>query len=219
MKKILLRILKYGLIILLLVVLVFSYLLIFHTYKEKTFTKNTKNKVIDLSNPDIDGDGIKNAADIIANARSLKGVFYEYLQGKYDNIGRKIGFLVCFDIPKIAYEKAGIDFEILLREDYKRHKEYYNSEKGNNTPSTSFFYRRTRNLYSYCKANNKLILNCNSPRPCDLIFYGQVHIAIVTEVHNNGTYNEIENAPWTIFTVEHKNKKWTPIDVGRILEN
>ena len=170
MKKILSRILKYSLIVLLIIIVLFSCLLIFHTYKEKTVSKNTKSIVIDFSNPDIDGDGVKNADDIIANARSLKGVFYEYLQGKYDNIGRDLGFLVCFDIPKIAYEKAGIDFETLLREDYKIHKDYYGFENGNNTPSTSFFFRRTRNLYSYCKANNKLILNCKTPKPCDILW-------------------------------------------------
>lgn len=194
------------------------YLLIFHTYKEDeqlSFQLTSKN--IDFSNQDIDGDGINNIEDIIGNAREMKGVMYEYLQGKHDNIGRKLGFLVCIDIPSIAYKKAGIDFEYLLKEDYKKNSNYYSYENGINTPSTSFFFRRTRNLYSYCKANNKLILKCKKPKPGDLIFYGQVHISMVSQVNEDGTYNEIENAPWTVFTIEHKNKDWIPIDVGRIL--
>jgi hypothetical protein len=105
----------------------------------------------------------------------------------------------------------------LLIEDFKIHSDYYRTDDGNNTPATPFFFRRTRNLYSYCRANNKLIISCTAPQPADLIFYGQNHIALVAEVHNDGTYNEIENAPWTYFTVEHKNKKWVPIYVGRIL--
>lgn len=189
----------------------------FHTYKEKSESNGELRGNIDFSNNDIDGDGVTNINDIVLNARELKGVMYEYLQGKHDNFGRKLGFLVCIDIPNISYRKAGIDFEQILRQDYKTHSDFYSYENGINTPSTSFFFRRTRNLYSYCEANNKLIKKCKSPKAGDLIFHGKVHISMVSEVHENGTYNEIENAPWTIFTVEHKNKEWIPIDVGRII--
>jgi hypothetical protein len=73
-------------------------------------------------------------------------------------------------------------------------------------------------LYSFCQANGFLIQQCKTPKPGDLLFYGKYHIAMVSEVHGNKTYHEIENAPWTAFAVEHKNKTWQPRDVGRIFQ-
>ncbi len=43
-------------------------------------------------------------------------------------------------------------------------------------------------------------------------------MSFVSEVHKNGTYDEIEASPLTFFTLEHKNKKWVAKDVGRILK-
>lgn len=218
MKSLIKKILIYASILLMLIILSFVYLLLFHTYKEENITPDkNKYQFVDLSNPDINGNGINNIDEIVINARKLKGVFYDYFQGKYNNIGKNLGFLVCVDIPRISYQQAGIYFEPMLREDFKIHPEYYNTEDGINTPSSEFFSRRVRNLYSYCEANNKLIKNCKTPMPGDFVFYGKNHIALVVEVHNDGTYNEIENAPWTIWTVEHVNKIWNNNDVGRLI--
>ena len=126
---------------------------------------------------------------------------------------------MCFDVPRIAFKNSGICFEPLLKEDYKKHPSFYDTENGNNTPATPFFFRRVRNLYSFCRANEMLITGCETPKPCDVVFYGRYHISLVSEVHNDGTFNEIEAAPWTVFTVEHKNKKWKPMDVGRLFKN
>jgi len=218
MKKYLIKTIKILATIILFVVLLIAYILVFHTYHDFSESSITMSANIDFSKNDIDGDGVTNIEDIVYNARDMKGVMYEYLQGDYNNIGKKLGFLVCIDIPNIAYKKAGIDFENLLRKDYKVNKNFYSYENGINTPVTSFFFRRTRNLYSYCKANNKLIRKYKFPKAGDLIFNkAKTHISMVTEVHDDGTYNEIENAPWTVFTVEHKNKVWIPKDIGRIL--
>ena len=224
-------ILKSFLGIIILLIIIIFYLLIFYTYRYEDTGKldydndkiiNVKDKDVDgdgldnLSDPDADNDGIPNIEDIVNNARKLKWTIYDYFQGKHDNIGGKMGLIVCIDVPKIAYEKAGIYFEQLLREDYKKHRVYYNQEIGND-PSSKFFFRRVRNLYDYCKANNKLIKNCMTPQKGDLIFYGRWHIALVGEVYKDGTYDKIESSPFTFFTLEHKNKKWIAMDVGRIL--
>jgi uncharacterized protein YijF (DUF1287 family) len=158
-----------------------------------------------------------NVNDVILNARKLKGVFYDQLQGSFNNLGGKLGFLVCCDIPNIAYAQAGMSFEKLLKDDFKSHPEHYRTRNGTNTPSTIFFYRRVENFYAYCKYSNKLIINCESPKVGDLIFYGQSHVTIVSEVHSDGTINEIETNRRTIFVVEHFNKKWTNQSVGRVL--
>lgn len=208
----------------------FGYLLIFHSYNEEDYYVNGQlvaNSIYlnDIDNDgieniydiDADGDGIENVEDIIANARMLEGTFYEYLKGKYDNLGYKLGFIVCYDVPRIAYGRAGISLDNLINGDYKINYAKYNPENGVNLPNTQYFFRRTRNLYTYCENNGKLIENCQSPKPCDLIFYGKYHIAMVTTVNDDGTYNEIETAPWTMFVIEFKNKVWKPKTVGRIL--
>ena len=65
--------------------------------------------------------------------------------------------------------------------------------------------------------NHRLITRCTAPHPADLVFYGRVHVAMVTEVHTDGTYDEIEAAPQTLFVAEHRKKRWLPHDVGRFL--
>ncbi|MGE5480713.1 MAG: DUF1287 domain-containing protein [Chloroflexota bacterium] len=213
------------------VIIAITYIYLFHTYKEDE-PDNDKDKdgivnsidpdtdgdgIPNFRDPDADGDGVPNAQDIAENARKLKGTFYEYFKGLYENIGGKAGFLVCYDVPRIAYRKAGLSLDVLLREDYAKNKDNYNPEKGINLPNTDYFFRRTRNLYAYCEGNGKLIKNCLKPRPGDVLFYGRYHITLVIEVNPDGTINEVESAPETIFITEHKNKKWRPMDVGRLL--
>lgn len=193
-------------VLLIIFILFFAYILIFCTYKGAplgTLSYHEKNNV--------------KVNDVISNARKLKGIYYDQFQGGFNNIGGKMGFLVCCDVPNIAYAKAGMPLENLLDKDYKSHPEHYNSKNGQNTPSTIFFFRRVENYYAYCKYNNKLIINCKNPKPGDLIFYGQGHVSIISEVHSDGTINEIETNRKTIFVVEHKNKKWKSGTVGRLL--
>lgn len=189
------------------IILLITYIVLFGTYKGDlvgTLNYPLKDKV--------------NVNEVISNARNLKGVFYDQFQGGFNNIGGRLGFLVCCDVPNIAYAKAGLSFEKLLKEDYKLHPEHYNSKNWTNTPSTIFFFRRVENFYAYCKYNNRLIINCKTPKVGDLIFYGQGHVSIISEVHSDGTINEIETNRKTIFVVEHVNKKWANETIGRILE-
>ena len=204
--KLLRKIILIFLLIIVFVVLSGTYILLFHTYKG--------NPPGSLNYPQKDKVDVN---DVISDARKLKGVFYDQLQGSFNNIGGKLGFLVCCDVPNIAYAQAGLSFEKLLKDDFSTHPEHYNIRNGNNTPSTVFFYRTVENFYSYCIYNNKLIINCENPKVGDLIFYGQSHVSLLSEVHADGTINEIETNRRTIFVVEHSNKKWTNETVGRIL--
>ncbi len=214
-KSIFKSIFKFLIILALLLILISGYLIIFHGYRDTE--SNYSDRVASIYEVDADGDGVPNKEDIVKNARALKGVFYEYLKGKYNNLGGRLGFLVCIDVPRIAYAKAGIDFEPLLKKDFTINKSYYDVEGGSNTPESPFFSRRVRNYYAFFEANNQLIKQCKQPQVGDLVFYGRYHVALVSGVHEDGTYNEIETAPWTGFVVEHKNKNWVPIDVGRML--
>lgn len=214
------RFLIFLVITLLLSLLTLGYLILFHSYHRANsdIQKDSPNNKIEYTDYDLDGDGLNNKDDIVKNAKQLKGIFYDYFKGRYNNIGGRLGFLVCIDVPRIAYSEAGIHFNRILEKDFQVNSEFYDTEDGINTPASPFFYRRVRNYYSFFEANNKLIRDCEQPQAGDLVFYGKYHVALVTGVHHDGTYDEIETAPWTGFVVEHQNKKWVPIDVGRILE-
>lgn len=217
----------------LILLLIAGYLLVFHANRSNVgidlrdldkdgiierFDEDIDNDgTANFKDSDADNDGIENLEDIINNSRKMKGTLYEYLKGKYNNIGAELGFLVCYDIPRNSYLNAGLSIDLLLKQDYQINKIHYNSENGINEPNTDFFFRRTRNLYSYCKANNRLIKNCLNPKPGDVIFHSRFHISLIIKVNDDGTINEVETAPWTVFAKEHKNRPWKNHDIGRLL--
>lgn len=170
-----------------------------------------------LADPDADGDGLANAADIVAAARRMDGVWYDFSMGRFDNLFGKMGFLVCIDVPRLAYADAGLYFEPLLRDDFEQHPEHYDTQAGTNTPATRFFFRRVHNLQAWCATNGRMVSPCKEPRVGDLIFYGSFHITMVSGAYPDGTIDEIETAPWTGIVVEHHRKRWIPMGVGRLL--
>jgi uncharacterized protein YijF (DUF1287 family) len=167
--------------------------------------------------------------EVIAEARKLKGIMYDPLQGKYNNIGGKLGFIVCIDIPLLAYQNADYSIKKVMEEDFKTHPEHYDT-KDWNIPQNPFFHRRARNLYDYCKGTNRLIPLDQRPKNGDVVFYTKKqdgiisHIALITKAENNGSYWVIESAPETILSKETTNKKveargWIPISFGRIIKS
>lgn len=119
-----------------------GYLYVFHGYHGK-FTVNGDTNGISMKNfhnPDINGNGVSNKREIVSEAKDLVGTLYDPLKGSLYDIGGRMGFVVCIDVPRIAYGQAGIDFKQLLTKDYREHPEHYNTEQGMNTPSTPFFF-------------------------------------------------------------------------------
>ncbi len=171
-----------------------------------------------LSDTDADGDGVENHADIVSAARGMGGTIYDYSSGGYNNFFGRCGLLVCIDVPRLAYADAGIYLEQLLRDDFLKHPEHYDTRAGTNTPATPFFFRRVTNLLAYCETNGYYMV-AQKPAPGDLLFYGSMHITMVTAAYPDGTYDEIESAPWTGMVVEHRRLRWTPREVGRIIPN
>ncbi|HOX22705.1 MAG TPA: DUF1287 domain-containing protein, partial [Elusimicrobiales bacterium] len=108
-------------------------------------------------------------AALSAAARSMKGVLYDQSMGGFGNFFGRLGFPVCIDVPRVAYAAAGVDLDALLRQDYKVHAKFYNTEGGRNLPDTEFFVRRVRNLNSYCRANNKFLPATDRVKTGDLV--------------------------------------------------
>lgn len=156
---------------------------------------------------------------VIDNSLSLSFTPYDPLMGMYDNIGGRLGFIVCSDVPNIAYGKSGYSLETLLRQSYKSNPSFYDSRDGNN-PDNPFFHRRARNLYSYFESVQALKPTSYSPQVGDLVFYRKTtkgyiaHVALVTELYNGG-YKIMESAPKTILAQEVK--MLSPIKRGWIL--
>ncbi|MGV3488542.1 MAG: thrombospondin type 3 repeat-containing protein [Tuberibacillus sp.] len=215
------------------IILGFGYLYTFCGYHEKTAAladadhdhiSNQSDQDVDgdgipnLKDLDVDGDGIENTKEIVNSASQLVGILYDPLKGGYGNIGGKMGFIVCIDVPRIAYEHAGIYFQDLLTEDFNSHPEHYDAQNGMNTPKTPYFFRRVRNVYDFAKGNGYLIENSAKPRIGDIVFYGRYHATMVTKVYQNGAYyDEIEADPKLIFVKKHIHKKWHTRDVARFL--
>jgi uncharacterized protein YijF (DUF1287 family) len=132
---------------------------------------------------------------IVEEARKLAGLMYDPAQGYLNNIGGRMGLIVCMDVPRLAYRNAGTSIKRLLEEDYRAHPEHYGEHDGR--PGDPFFDRRARNLYSYCKFNGCLDLK-GPPKPGDVVFLSRsregwvTHIALVSDVAPDGRYKVVE---------------------------
>jgi len=189
----------------LLLLLIFPLIIYTLTYKgEKRFT---------------DAGGLPDINTVIANARSLSLTPYDPLMGQHGNIGGKLGFIVCSDIPDIAYGNAGYSFEVLMRNSFRKNPAYFDSANGNN-PDNPFFHRRARNLYAYFASIQSLKPASYTPQAGDLVFYRKTpsgyiaHVALVTAVSEEG-YKIMESAPRTVLAQEVD--MLSPISRGWIL--
>lgn len=134
-------------------------------------------------------------AKIVEEARGLRGILYDPLQGLFGDWGGRLGLIVCMDVPVIAYRNAGASLRRLLEEAHAAHPEYFDSRDGR--PGDPFFHRRARNLYAYCRGAGRLRL-AGSPKPGDVIFFSRgkngwiSHIALVSSVDHNGRCQVVE---------------------------
>jgi len=159
---------------------------------------------------------LPDAKTVVENARLLKGTPYDPLMGEYNNIGAKWGFIVCSDVVNIAYGLSGYSWKQVLKTDFARHADAYDSRDGN-IPANPYFHRRARNLFSYFKANQRLESLSYTPRPGDVVFYRKspagsiTHVTVVTEVDGKH-YRLMESAPRTLFAQEVSQQ--SPLDRG-----
>ncbi len=134
-------------------------------------------------------------ARVVAEARKLIGLWYDPAQGYLNDVGGKMGMIVCMDVPRLAYRNAGTSIRKLLEDDYRAHPEHYGKRDGR--PGDPYFDRRARNLYSYCKHNRCLDMT-GPPKPGDVVFmsHGEnawiSHIALVSDVGADGSYRVVE---------------------------
>lgn len=134
-------------------------------------------------------------ASIVGEARKLTGLWYDPVQGYLNDAGGKMGFIVCMDVPRLAYRNAGTSIRRLLEDDYEAHPEHYGKRDGR--PGDPYFDRRARNLYSYCKHNGCLDMT-GPPEPGDVVFMSHgpngwiSHIALVSQLAPDGRYRVVE---------------------------
>jgi uncharacterized protein YijF (DUF1287 family) len=159
---------------------------------------------------------LPDVAQVVDHARSLRGTPYDPLMGSHGNLGARAGFIVCADVPNLAYGLAGYSLQSLLEQDFRIHAAAYNPANGN-VPGNPYFHRRARNLYAYFQVNGRLLPPGATPRVGDLVFYHHsgrsfiAHVALVTEVSGN-SYRVMESAPDTVFAGEVAGT--SPVDRG-----
>lgn len=163
---------------------------------------------------------------VVANARRLAGTPYDPLMGRYGNVGAKAGFIVCSDVPNIAYGLSGFSLKRMLEDDCRKNPSAYNNISEDNKPGNPYFHRRARNLYAYFKNNNRLFSSASVPRVGDLAFYSRgstgyvSHVALVTELREKD-YAVIESAPETVIAREVSGtsplkRGWSLVGFGRM---
>lgn len=153
-----------------------------HVYRGPTVEPSTWNAAVPRS-------------EVVAEARKLNGLWYDPAQGYLNDVGGKMGLIVCMDVPRLAYRNAGASLRRLLESDYRAHPEHYGPRDGR--PGDPYFDRRARNLYSYCKFNGCLDM-AGPPEPGDVVFMSRHrddmidHIALISEVAPDGRYKVVE---------------------------
>lgn len=173
-------------------------------------------------------DALPEVESVVAHAHSLSGAPYDPLMGTHGNIGASAGFIVCSDVPNLAYGLAGYSLQSMLEGDFKTHPLAYDTANGNE-PGNPYFHRRARNLYACFKANGRAVPPSATPKVGDLAFYhhdltgGISHVALVTAVEG-GTYRVMESAPETFFAQELPgtsiiNRGWLLIGFGRMYQD
>lgn len=166
-----------------------------------------------------EGDNLPPTDLLIKNASALKGTPYDPLMGMYGNIGADLGFIVCSDVPNIAYGLSGYSLKKALALDFAKNPAAYNSKNGN-TPKNPYFHRRARNLHAYFKSIGQLMPNSYKPGVGDLVFYKNPqkdyisHVALVSYTSKN-EHKVIESAPRTILAQEVDGD--SPLERGWIL--
>lgn len=172
-------------------------------------------------------DRLPSPETVARNARRLIGTPYDLLNGRSQNLGGRMGCIVCADVPNLAYGLSGLSLRRLLEQDFRRHPEAYDTS-GGNRPGNQFFHRRARNLYAYFRANNQLIGSPDSAHVGDLVFYSHrgggpiLHVTLVTRVDSTG-YWVVESSPLPFFAWEHKREsifgyRMVVRGLGRLME-
>ncbi|MDD2720599.1 MAG: DUF1287 domain-containing protein [Gallionella sp.] len=167
-------------------------------------------------------------SNVVKAAKELSGTPYDPLMGAHGNIGATAGFIVCSDVPNLAYGLAGYSLQTMLERDFKVHPNAYNTANGN-VPGNPYFHRRARNLFSYFQANGRALPPDAIPKVGDLAFYQHdpksyvTHVALVTAVEGN-RYWVMESAPETVLAKEVSgtspiSRGWLLVGYGRMYQD
>jgi hypothetical protein len=151
-------------------------------------------------------DSLPEAQLVVRNARTLNWAPYDPFKGGMSDIGSKLGFIVCADVPNIAYGLSGYSIRQMMEEDFKIHPNAYDTSNGNR-PGNPFFHRRARNMMSYFRANDRLRAPTEAPAVGDFAFYARrpggpiAHVALVIAISPDH-YRLFESAPSGVFAGE-----------------
>lgn len=166
-----------------------------------------------LSFPPADGPTQSNfAGRAVTIARSMLNTPYDPFMGGLNNRFGRWGFVVCIDVPVAAYTNEGIPITKILKDYAGKHPEWFEISL-RNSPDDPFFYRRVRNYYPLFKNHPDLVVS-DKPQPGDWAFFGKFHIALVSSIEPDGTYQVVEANPYwlhvRISSQKYMEKTWGP---------
>ena len=159
----------------------------------------------------------------VTAARNLIGRKYDQTMGTDGGKNYAAGQIVCVDVPRLALADAGVPMARVLEDDARLHTDRYPIEKGrDNIPSHPIFARRTRNWLRWCRGNGRLLPPTATPKPGDVVFYGDIHISFVSSVEPDGHYKVVECAPGPGLALEQYDwmvemRGWKATGFGRVM--
>jgi uncharacterized protein len=106
---------------------------------------------------------------------------------------------VCTDVIIRAYRQIGVDLQQVVHEDMRRNFTVYPKLWGLRQPDKNIDHRRVANLMTFFDRRGAALPITSEYLPGDLVTYdlGEkigLHIAIVTNIKTNGSYQMVHNA-------------------------
>lgn len=152
---------------------------------------------------------------VAANARRLNGTLYDPFKGGCSDIGSVMGWIVCADVPRLAYAKAGYDLDVAVK-------------KSTPTGNVERSARRTRDVHAFLSENGWMVLEGAPLLPGDIAFFAKesggtpMHCALVTEAGQAADARFAESTGRTVFSGEVRlaeilERGWKSVGVGRIV--
>lgn len=157
------------------------------------FEDNDHDRIINLVDFDIEGDGIlnindenangngfSNQEDILSATNLMIGRWYDFTEGSFGELFSRWGLLTNADVISKSYEATGIYFQTEFDKDYKNNPNDYIG-----VPNDPLFDRRVENIYAFCKHNDRLF-NGKKLKTGDVVFFKSGLAGLTTFVDRSG---------------------------------
>ncbi|MBU0731836.1 metal-dependent hydrolase [Patescibacteria group bacterium] len=133
------------------------------------------DNIINIEDPDLDGNGISNKDDLLRIANEAEGNWYDPTNGGLLEIPYRMGLHNDISFIITVFLNMGINLDDEMKVDY-----YVYSDRYETTPEDASFNRNTGNLRAWLENKGRLLTSDSEIKTGDVIFLtsGQVALAL-----------------------------------------